>query len=258
MQTVARRRAAWTIAASVLAHLAVVAFALSQHVTLPPPRDDAGPPLAFIPVLILPRVQADAGGLVRPGQIRLHRREPSIPQSLPLAPREAAETPAERLSAPSAASAAPAPSGADQGPPAPDLTAALRHGVLGCANAGALSREDRIRCEEQLGAGAANAPTLQLQLAPRMRAYYDAVAKAKAPDKPWTPNRAPGALGRLDPEPRNSSSGDHLPGVGCVVPFGPGKKPTHKQMLPHALWLGPCFIEPPKGPLDPEVDIPVP
>ncbi|MGZ6020327.1 MAG: hypothetical protein ACXWKO_16790 [Phenylobacterium sp.] len=96
-----------------------------------------------------------------------------------------------------------------------------------------------------------------------MRAYYDAVIKAKAPDKPWTPNRAIGALNRFDPEPR--ASNDHLPGVGCVFPFTYGQKQTAKQKkaarrnaLPHALWLGPCFIEPPKGSLDPEVDVPVP
>jgi hypothetical protein len=43
--------------------------------------------------------------------------------------------------------------------------------------------------------------------------------------------------------------------IGCLIPFGPGEKP---KILPHALTLGPCFIEPPKGLLDPEVDIVVP
>jgi hypothetical protein len=267
MQTVRRRRAAWTLAASVLGHLAVVAVALLQHSTLPAPRDDGGAPEAIIPVLILPRAQAAAGGPALPGEIRLHHREPRLPESLlPLAPLRSRAatgvgTPSLRQPPPAAVpSETPSTAAPGEAPPAPDLTAALRHGVIGCVNAAALgmSREDRTRCNEQLGSGAANAPLLQLQLAPRMRAYYDAVAKAKAPDKPWTPNRAPSAVGLFDPEPRNSSSGDHLPGPGCVIPFGAGKKLTHKQMLPHALWLGPCFIEPPKGPLDPEVDVPVP
>ena len=129
-----------------------------------------------------------------------------------------------------------------------------------------MTRAERERCEDQLGAAAKTAPVMALAMEPRMRAYYDAVIKAKAPDKPWTPNRAIGALGRFDAEPRVSSSGDHLAGVGCVVPFGLPKKMTakqkkaaRKQALPHALWLGgPCFLEPPKGSLDPEVDVPVP
>ena len=149
----------------------------------------------------------------------------------------------------------------------PDIRLALRHGATGCNSAlqANMTREERERCDERLAAGVKTAPFMQTALEPRMRAYYDAVIKAKAPDKPWTPNRAIGALGRFDPEPRVSSSGDHLPGLGCVFPFSYGQKQTAKQKkaarynaLPHALWLGPCFIEPPKGSLDPEVDVPVP
>ena len=55
METASRRRTTWAIAVSAVAHLAVLAAALLQHFTLPPPAQDvAGPPEAIIPILILP------------------------------------------------------------------------------------------------------------------------------------------------------------------------------------------------------------
>ncbi|MBS0333390.1 MAG: hypothetical protein JSS35_11535, partial [Proteobacteria bacterium] len=146
----------------------------------------------------------------------------------PLPPREVATT------AP-AAQVTPGPEAlpqAGQGPlgggPGPDLGAALRHGVLGCAYLASLSREARTGCEEKLGAGAKHEPVLAEGRDPRIQAYYDAVAKAKAPDKPLTPIRATGALGVFD-GPNYGTTG-HPPGIECHLSFGPGVKkrlPSH-------------------------------
>jgi hypothetical protein len=113
-----------------------------------------------------------------------------------------------------------------------------------------MSRAERERCEEQLGRGVASAPYMPAAIAPRIRAYYDAVAEAKKPDGPPTPQVAPGRLGVFDTDGRGTNG--HGPGIGCKITFGPGEKP---RPLPHALKLGPCFIEPPKGPLSTEVDL---
>ena len=83
-----------------------------------------------------------------------------------------------------------------------------------------------------------------------MRAYYDAVAEAKKPDPQPVPIKAPGSLGMLESDMRKTNG--HLPGIGCSISFGPGEKP---KKLPNALRLGPCYLEPPKGSLTPEVDI---
>jgi hypothetical protein len=116
-----------------------------------------------------------------------------------------------------------------------------------------MTRADRERCEEQLGHGVASAPFLPAAIGPRIRAYYDAVAEAKKPDPPPAPRRPIGALGRWEPDVRETNG--HGIGIGCHIAFGAGQKP---KAPPHALTLGPCMIEPPKGTLDPEVDIPPP
>jgi hypothetical protein len=258
MQTAGRRRTTWAIAASVLAHACVLAADLLQHYALPLPAYHAeGPPEPIIPILLMPRMPPAAAGSAAPsGELRLHRRRLRADDSpLPLAPLPAPAAPARPAEPrPEATAPAPAPQTSLAGPPAADLRAALRHGVVGCANGGAsLTRAEREHCEEQLGRGVAEAPFLPAAIPARIRTYYDAVARAKAPDGPLTPQRAPGALGPMDEDARGSNG--HPPGIGCAIPFGAGKKATHKQMLPHALWLGPCFIEPPKGSLTPEVDI---
>ena len=259
MRTANRRRTTWAIAVSVVAHLGLVAVALLQHSTLPPQAlDAAGPPEAIIPVLILPRSTLAANGAPRLGDLQLHRRpqrvtpDATASETARVAPLPAAPAPARPAEAgqpaPLAAQGLPAPPGA----PAPDLRAALRHGALGCANLAAvgMTRAEREACEDQLGHGAAQAPALALSLEPRIRAYYDAVAKAKAPDRPPTPARAPGALGMFELDDRGT--GGHPPLVGCSIPFGVGEKP---KLPAHWLKLGPCFIAPPKGPLTVEADI---
>jgi hypothetical protein len=136
-------------------------------------------------------------------------------------------------SAPPPGEAAPGSSGAQA------LAAALRHSLLGCANplAAWMSQADRDACRQRLAAGAADLPHLQ-GMAPEKLAYYDAVAKAQDDFRNW---RDVG----------------HLPYVFCAVKFGQG----HVRAAlapPHALKLGPCYLEPPKGPLSITVDIPPP
>ena len=263
MQAAARRRTRSAIAASAAAHAALLAIVLIYRPLLTSPVEfPSGPMETVIPVLMTPRSHLAHPRETRAASIPLTRPGAAARNALPASPsRPSAETTEPTPSAP----APPGAEGEAAPAPAPDIRQALRHGATGCLGVlqAGMTREERERCDERLALGVKTAPYIQTPLEPRMRGYYDAVIKAKAPDKPWTPNRAIGALGRFDPEPR--ASGDHLPAVGCVVPFGLPKKITAKEkqalkkhILPHALWLGPCFIEPPKGSLDPEVDVPVP
>jgi hypothetical protein len=130
--------------------------------------------------------------------------------------------------------AAPAPTtgpvGSSLSPGAPGLAAILRRGDVGCAHPDApwMTPADRDACRDRLAAGAAKAPYVGGMPAQKL-AYYDAVAQAEAD---WRSGRDAG----------------HPPFIGCGA-----KKPP-----PHALKIGPCFIDPPKGSLDLEVDIPPP
>jgi hypothetical protein len=250
MQTAKRRRTTWAIAASAVAHLAVLIVALLQRPTLPsPPEEPAGPPEAIIPILLLPRAPPSAaGGAPQPTALRLHRRAQRPDENpLPVAP-----LPAE-AAAPQPTKAAPQPATGQQAsppaaePPASDLRLALRHGVAGCANAGAsMTRAERERCNEQLGRGVATAPFLPAAIEPRIRGYYDAVALAKQADPPPVPRKPPGSLGMFDTDLRGT--GGHPLAIGC-------RAGANRKALPHALRLGPCFIAPPKGPLTVEADI---
>jgi hypothetical protein len=239
MRAAKRHRTIWPIAASALAHVAMLAVILVQSHALLMPADRSEADDTVIRVQLVPRPQSAA---VRsppaPGAIRARRPA--------LQPSEAAP-PIAPLSA-TPAPEGPNPAGAAAGA---DLRAALRHGLAGCANAGAgLTRAERERCDERLGRNMAQAPFLGAPLEPKVRAYYDAVALAKQRDPPHVAviNKEPI---RGDPPPRRPG-GDHLPAFFCSLHFGPGQQP---RKLPHALYLGHCVIEPPKGPLDPEVDI---
>src|SRR5689334_23140010 len=103
MQTAARRRTTWAVAASVLVHALVVTVVALQSPMLRIPPEPAAPPIAVIPVLLLPRTPPAAGHQA-PAPIRLHRRpQPFLPPDVrpaPIAPP-----------APAAVQAAPAPKG---------------------------------------------------------------------------------------------------------------------------------------------------
>jgi hypothetical protein len=112
--------------------------------------------------------------------------------------------------------------------------AALLPKSLGCdqPDAAWMSAAARAACRQQLAAGAAAAPHVE-GMAPAKHAYYAAVAKAQ---DDWLSGRDAG----------------HPPFAGCAVFWGPGETP---KMPPHALKLGPCILEPPRGSLDPDVDV---
>src|SRR5436309_1884409 len=96
MQTARRRRTTWAIAASALAHVAVLIVALLQRPTLPLPADEAGPPEPIIPILLLPRTPPPlaAAGARQPSAVRLHRRALRQDESaLPVAPLPAPTAP---------------------------------------------------------------------------------------------------------------------------------------------------------------------
>jgi hypothetical protein len=253
MQTARRRRTTWAIAASVLAHAAVLAAALLYRPHLVSPIELArGPAEPVIPVFLTPRSH-------------LAQTQARLPAAAPFSRPEAAPMPAQTAAA--GAPPIPRPSGTPgppaagagseaEGLPGPDIRAALRHGATGCANLAstAITRAEREHCDEQLAAGGKTAPVLAEGRDPRIQAYFDAVAKAKAPDKPWTPiGKGIGKSGQEDLRYVDQrASNDHVPMFGCAIPFGPGEK---KKLPAHWLKLGPCFIVPPKGPLTEEVDI---
>lgn len=88
--------------ASVVAHVALAVVVMLQRPTLTIPVEDAGPPQAIIPILIMPKAMpAEAGAKAPPTAIRLHRRKqrfvlakpPPPPVVIPSPPRPAALAP---------------------------------------------------------------------------------------------------------------------------------------------------------------------
>jgi hypothetical protein len=249
MPTARRRRTTGTaaIVASVIAHVGLLTALLLYKPVLFIPEEPGGPPEAIIPVLLMPRTPPAAAGGAPHGQLRLHRRAQRFAQIPPDV------TPLVTAAPVAAAPAAPAPTApAPPSPPmpGPDLRAALRRGLVGCANLASLSRSERELCDERLGKGVAAEAYIPAPLEPAKRAYYDAVAAAKKPDGQPVPQRAIGSLGMFDTDPRGRTG--HGPGIGCHIPFGPGKK---RELPSHWLTLGPCYIAPPQGPLTVEADI---
>ncbi|WP_374473167.1 hypothetical protein [Phenylobacterium sp.] len=249
-----RRGRAVAIGLSVAAHAGLLALVAVHAPRLKgPPPPPAGPPVAIIPLLLSPRAAPDDGGHGGGGPIRLHRRQVRSRDLPPhVAPLVAAERPVPPAPFATPGEAAAAPGPALAAGPAPDLSGALRS-RLGCASPQALSRAERAACEERLGRGAAQAAYIPAPIDPAKRAYYEAVAQAKAPDGAPTPQSAPGRGGLFDPDLRGMKG--HGPQVGCALQFGPGKK---SKGPPNALKLGPCFINPPAGSLSPDVDVPPP
>jgi hypothetical protein len=169
-----------------VAHIIVVAIVALQSPMLRIPPEPAAPPVAVIPVLLLPRTPP-AAGQQAPAPIRLHRRpQPFLPPDVRPAPI-----------APPAPPAAPAAVAAPKGPvavfhPAPlpegpkgDLRAALRHSGVGCANEQAvgLNKAERDLCDQKLG-DVRNAPTFATgtELTAEKRRLLDAQAAAREAD----------------------------------------------------------------------------
>ena len=201
MQTPRRRRSSWAVAASILAHLALLTAVVLQRPTLSIPAEPGGPPEAIIPVLILPRTPArETGAGVRPAPIQLHRRpQRNLPPAASIAPlvvpaARPAEGPAQVLSPPAPRAAPP--------PAPPDAVRATLRASLGCSETragGGQSREDRAGCLERFGRGARDAAYLPPSLSPEKRALLDQAGAAKMAQKIAAESAAPSA--RLKPEP---------------------------------------------------------
>jgi len=188
MQTASRRRASWAIGVSVIAHVAVLVVLALQRPTLRMALEQAGPPPAIIPILLMPRTPPPtAGKQTPPTPIRLHRRpQRFIPPDAPVAPIAPPAPPAPASAAPPRPGPvvihpAPLPAG-----PTGDVRTALRQGAPGCANqlAVGLNRAERDLCDEKLGKGAKDAPYLEagLGMSAGKKALLDAAAAAKEAD----------------------------------------------------------------------------
>ena len=216
----------WTVAASVAAHLAVLAVVALQRPTLTAPVEPAGPPQAIIPVLLMPRTPpaAAARGGARPAPVRLHQRslrnlpaEPPVPPViLPAAKPTAAPAPAD----------IPAQTRAPAAPPSPsaDAVRATLRTTLGC-NAATLSRDERTRCQERLGRGAHDDPFLAAPISGDKRAAYDAAGAAKLAARSVLEHPIP------PPGPPLPNDYDGEPNVGGPVDglIGPHPRPPSKR-----------------------------
>lgn len=205
MQTALRRRRSWATAASVLAHLGVLTVTLLQHPTLTIPNEPGGPPVAIIPLLILPRTPAAlAGHGRRPAPIQLHRRpQRNLPAEVPVAPAILpTPKPVDALvnvqtpTTPRPSQSAAAPS---------DAVRATLRTTLGCTEDRMMlmSRDDRAGCQERLGRGARDTPYLAPALSPDKRALLDEAGDAKMARKLAAERPLPGALpqtGRAEPQ----------------------------------------------------------
>jgi len=227
--------------ASAVAHIVLLAIAYAWRPTIPIPETPEVPSPDAITVQLV-RLAPAAGRQAARLPLRLHR--------VPQAPSQAGPPIAPLPAAP----AQPGPSTAPAATVGADLRAGLRRGAAGCANMAAvgMSRDERDGCNERLGRNATGEPFLPAAIGGRIRAYYDLVALAKAPDpQPVLRRRqvwGPGGVFSVD----DRGETGHGPSIGCKIAFGVGKKPPK---LPHALYLGPCYIEPPAGSLTPDVDI---
>ena len=198
-------------------HAALLTLVAIQAPRLIIPREDAGPPEAVIPVLIMPRTpppSASAG--TQPQPIRLHRRpQPFVAEQTPVAP----------LVAPTVEAKGPAPAGPGSrtiNGPTPDEDAlalnagkALR-GKLGCASAGLmnLSRAEREKCEDQLAAGAKQADYLGTGIDADKAKGLAAAARRK--DADYRYQRSAGGPGTVGAGPNANGNavgrGNNLPG----------------------------------------------
>jgi hypothetical protein len=175
MQTARRRRTTAAVALSVVAHLAVVTALGLYSPVLRAPEEAGGPPLAIIPLLLMPRTPPPPTGVgTRPQPVRLHQRALRVaPSALPVAPLPVPEAPkAAAPSPPGPVAVAPAPIA-----PPGQVRLTLRT-AIGCANpdAAGLSREEREACDRRLAVGAKGAPYLGMGLDRGKQGVLDSAA----------------------------------------------------------------------------------
>jgi hypothetical protein len=181
MQTARRRRTQWAIAASIVAHLGLLTAVLLQRPTLKIPVEPGGPPLAIIPLLIMPKTPAPlAGRGTRPAPIQLHRRpQRNLPAETPVAPLVVPTVKPAEAAPPAQAPVAQKAPQTVQAPP--DAVRATLRATLGCneAKIAGLSREDRAGCLERFGRGSRDDAYLPPALAPGKRAVLEEAGAQK-------------------------------------------------------------------------------
>lgn len=216
----------WTVAASVAAHLAVLTVVALQRPTLTVPVEPAGPPEAIIPVLLMPRTPppTTAQGGARPAPVRLHQRTlRNLPPELPVPP---VTLPTAKPGSAPPQPDTPVQTRAAQAPPSPpaDAIRATLRTALGC-NAATLSRDERVRCQEQLGRGAHDAAYIAAPIAGDKRAGYDAAGAAKLAARSVLDHPIP------PPGPLLPNDYDGEPNVGGPVDglVGPLPRPPSKR-----------------------------
>ncbi|WP_293682651.1 hypothetical protein [uncultured Phenylobacterium sp.] len=214
------------MAASLAVHAALLTVLAVHAPRLRVPQEQAGPPEAVIPVLIMPRVPPPAAQPgAKPQPIRLHRRPQRFaPEDTTVAPLvvPAAE---ERPSAPSA----PGPRTLNIAPAEDAIAVNARKALrsrLGCANAAALglTREERRKCEDDLAAGARQADYLGTGIdADKARGL---AAAARRRENDYTYMRSTGGPGTVGAGPSANGNavgrGNNLPGrtsteIGKIV-----------------------------------------
>ena len=223
MTTPRRRRTTWAIAASALAHVAVLVFALTQRPSPPFQVGEAvAPPDEVIHLVLMPRKIPQVMRHAPPTSVlRLHR-PPIVPPLAPTAPiaPPAPQTATAAPRGPVALHPSPLPEGPKQ-----DLRAALRQGLTGCANrlAVGLNRAEREHCDEVLGRGAKDTAFAGLGLAPDKLRLLNAASARKEADYRYKHSQIPGAVPDTSARPGETAEGMKaslgVAGHIAVIPF---------------------------------------
>jgi hypothetical protein len=163
------------VAFSAAAHVLLLTVLALQTPMLRMAREDTGPPIPVIPVLLTPKTPPASTG--RPKPIRLHRRPQRFAaQPPPIPPLPIPPEPARPARPASAVHPAPLPS-----TPKMELRTALRSSPVGCADPDAvgLTRAEREHCYAELGKGAKSAPFPGLGLEAAKQREFDRSAAHK-------------------------------------------------------------------------------
>lgn len=180
MPAARRSRRYGIVAASVAVHVALLALVAIQAPRLRAPAEESGPPMAVIPVLILPRAPpAAAAPGAQPTPIRLHRRpqrftnetSPIAPLVVPTAPAQAPERPAQ----------ATGPKLLDLPSQQDALAANARNALRSRRNCDdtRLSRAEREACWDRFMARGADAPQMPLGIDPGKESALARAARLK-------------------------------------------------------------------------------
>lgn len=184
-----RLRQSLVVAASVAAHVAVLAALGLNH----PDLTQAVPPPVFevtvVPRYILPREAPPRPAQTPPTRSVVPRRPISPDETLPVAP----------LITPGL----PAPSADDPSVVAPGrLSRVLRGSPVGCANQWLLSPEEREACDRRFGKGAKDATFIEPPMSPEKRRAFDAAAASKRAYRAYKEGHVPPGVTTKDGGPQ--------------------------------------------------------